>query len=246
MKKGKLFFIIAMMSLLCACNFFTESGTSAGIEAVEQFEVKNIKMISNLTATGQVFGKDGMYELAPVTSGGYALMYLDYETGVYTCLCANPSCLHNNDTCFAWRQYPGALCLDDEEKRLFLFQYAVLEQGQPDILFEVSFSEGVYKELYRLQPEEMMIDGMAADSMAVYFSVRRTDPDTAVAQKYLKRVELATGAGIELLSLQDHEWLYGACKDFLLFLKYDPYNKAFEFYRYFPSGGGRKLYINMR
>lgn len=196
-------------------------------------------------AFGEAAGKDGLYSLSPIPSGGANLLYADYASCSMVVLCGLPDCLHRDESCPAWFSVrAGGIFLNAAQDTLFCIEVADPDAQRPDTIWQMEPNGANRRLFYQCAARESIVGAIASDPDALYFTVSSVSAATAAQEKRLLRTGLQTGETRELHALGPSDWLLGVCGDRLILLysqedgtsRYTAYAPAdgteTEFYRY--------------
>ena len=91
--------------------------------------------------------------------------------------------------------------------------------------------------LFQFQPNQNIVNGIAADEEYLYITVQEVDSITYQPKKLMYQIDIQTGEAAELFSFKANDWLFGAYEDNLIILSYDSAEKEFAYYRYCVTNG---------
>ena len=70
--------------------------------------------------------------------------------------------------------------------------------------------------LFQFQPNQNIVNGIAADEEYLYITVQEVDSITYQPKKLMYQIDIQTGEAAELFSFNANDWLFGAYEDNLI------------------------------
>ncbi len=203
-------------------------------------DFKDIVLVTSVYgASGQTVAAAGFYEVVPSSQKGSNLIYTDYASRTRTFLCNRLECLHKDENCTSWIASNACfLFMNSGKNRLFLLTLATFDSPYT-CLWEVELNGEERKMIYQFEANFNVVNAIAADENTLYITAQKVDPSTFQLKKAVYQIDPGTSTATELLSLGDHDWIYGAYEDNLIILSYNSTSKQFVYFR-FCVGTGTK------
>ena len=179
----------------------------------------------------------GLYEIVPSGTKGSNIIYTDFDSKTRTYLCNRPECLHKDENCPSWIASDSCLIFTGGTgHNIFILQLETYNSPYTGI-WKAEPNGNNRNLLFQFQPNQNIVNGIAADEEYLYITVQEVDSITYQPKKLMYQIDIQTGEAAELFSFNANDWLFGAYEDNLIILSYDSAEKEFAYYRYCVTNG---------
>ena len=167
-----------------------------------------------------------------ITSTGdtthYNIFVVDIASGAKDYLCSTPGCTHSDESCTSYYWFKPEHIMYNKN-HLIISGFDSRDEDHSGLKVFVSDLNGENRrDLFKQQNGETLQGNFALSESSLYYECHRTAPDSLNTEKYIMRMDLATGETSDVYKLDDDEQMEGAYKDRIYIYKYGGIKKLYS------------------
>lgn len=189
-----------VITLLSACSDFRQGNSPSStskdftlhaVSGSEHLTNRNIELITSVYGiSSQASTETGLYEIVPSGTKGSNIIYTDFDSKTRTYLCNRPECLHKDENCPSWIASDSCLIFTGGTgHNIFILQLETYNSPYTGI-WKAEPNGNNRNLLFQFQPNQNIVNGIAADEEYLYITVQEVDSITYQPKKCVRQVKM--------------------------------------------------------